>query len=341
MTHTLDHDRRTARRSHRTAGWTTVAGLAVLAGAAVTAYSWRGDLPDRVATHWGIDGTADRFGSLNAALGGLLGVGAVLVLVFGAVTAFLGHSATTRRMGAATTIWAALFTSVLLLGTLHVQRGLAVAHSDVDVSGVILLAIVASLLPAVAVGLLVPGDPRQPAVGPVSAEAPRERLSPQEQAAWIGRTEAGPGIAVGIVVVAVTIGLVLFTRMWGMLVVPALLLVSMAAMFSFVVRVDRTGLAVHSALGWPRTRVPLDEVVRADVIQVRPLREFGGWGWRVGRGGRVGIVLRAGAALLVERTGGRSLVVTVPDARTAAGLLNALADRERQAPGPEAGSAAG
>ena len=71
------------------------------------------------------------------------------------------------------------------------------------------------------------------------------------------------------------------------------------------------------------------ELVRADVRDVRPFREFGGWGWRVGRGGRVGVVLRAGESLLVERTGGRSVVVTVDGARAAAGLVNSLADRSR------------
>jgi hypothetical protein len=64
------------------------------------------------------------------------------------------------------------------------------------------------------------------------------------------------------------------------------------------------------------------------------MRDFGGWGWRVGRGGRVGVVTRKGEGLLVERTGGRSIVVTVDGAAGAAGLLNALADRERRASPP-------
>jgi hypothetical protein len=86
---------------------------------------------------------------------------------------------------------------------------------------------------------------------------------------------------------------------------------------------------VRSSLGRPRIVVPLDEVVRAEVVEVSPVAEFGGWGYRVGRAGRVGIVLRSGQALQVERTGGRSLVVTVDDADTAAALLNTLAARSR------------
>ena len=59
------------------------------------------------------------------------------------------------------------------------------------------------------------------------------------------------------------------------------------------------------------------------------MAEFGGWGYRVGRGGRVGVVLRTGEALQVQRTGGRAFVVTVDDAATGAALLNTLAARSR------------
>ncbi|MFL1430121.1 MULTISPECIES: hypothetical protein [unclassified Nocardiopsis] len=50
---------------------------------------------------------------------------------------------------------------------------------------------------------------------------------------------------------------------------------------------------------------------------------------RLRRGGRVGLVLRRGEALMVERSGGRSFVVTVDDAATAAALLNTMAERAR------------
>jgi hypothetical protein len=96
------------------------------------------------------------------------------------------------------------------------------------------------------------------------------------------------------------------------------------------VTVDHTGLLARAVLGWPRAGVALDEVVRADVVRVRPLREFGGWGFpRAGRKGRYGLVLRAGEAIAVERAGGGVLVVTVDGAGDAAALLNALAARAR------------
>ena len=57
----------------------------------------------------------------------------------------------------------------------------------------------------------------------------------------------------------------------------------------------------------------------------------GGWGLRVGRGGRTGLVVRSGQALEVERTGGRIVVVTVDDAARGAALLTAVAARGRAA----------
>jgi len=44
------------------------------------------------------------------------------------------------------------------------------------------------------------------------------------------------------------------------------------------VTVVRTGLWARSLLSTPRTGVALDKVVRADVVTLHPLREFGGWG---------------------------------------------------------------
>jgi Domain of unknown function (DUF1648) len=323
------HPRSAVRR--RTAGWVTAVGLAVVVAAVAVARSWRAQLPDPVASHWGVDGTADGFSSLDGILAVLLGVGIAVVLGFGAGTLLLGQSAVTRRIGAAATIWSALFLSLLALGTLYIQRGLADARDVGGIGTVLLVAIVGSLLAAVAVGVLVPGDPRLPTSDAVAPDAPRATLAAGERTTWTARADAGPAVGVGVAAVVVLLALVVVTRFWALLVVVGLLAILIAAVFRWVVRVDSTGLTVRSAIGWPRVRVPLDEVVRADVIRVRPLRDFGGWGLRVGRGGRVGVVLRSGAAMLVQRTGGRSVAVTVDGAATAAGVLNALADHARRA----------
>jgi hypothetical protein len=179
------------------------------------------------------------------------------------------------------------------------------------------------------VAAVIPGDPRQPTAQPIAPDAPRAVLDPGATVGWTGTARSGATIVLGLVIAVMTAGLAILTQLWALLVIGLVVIAIVVAMSSAVVRVDEHGVAIHSPLGWPRLRVPLDEVVRADVTTVRPLPDFGGWGWRAGRAGRVGIVMRRGEALLVERTGGRAVVATVDGAAAAAGLVNALADRAR------------
>jgi hypothetical protein len=304
--------------------------VAILVGAALTALSWRAELPDPVASHWGANGAVNGFSSLSSVVAVMLLGGLVLVLGFGAIMFWLGQSAFARRVGAAATTWSVLFVTTLTLGSLSLQRGLDDARDTGGIDGVLLLAFAGSFLAAVLVGVSVPGDPRQPTSEPVETTAPRVPLVGGAPARWTGSATSATGISVGLAAAALVLGLVMLTHFWALLVVVVVLFAVIVAMSSVVVRVDDHGVAIRSPLGWPRMRVPLDEVRRADVTDVRPLRDFGGWGWRVGRSGRIGVALRRGESLLVERTGGRSVVVTVDDARAAAGLINALTDRARR-----------
>jgi hypothetical protein len=326
---TMTVEQRTRRRRRLTGGVVTVGGLLILVAAAGVAWSWREQLPDPVASHWGLGGNPNGFSSLGGMLGVLLGIGGALVLAFGGITWALGQSSVSRRIGAAATVWVAFFLSIVVLGSLAVQRGLSDARDVGPIDTVLLAAILGPILPTIIAAVLVPGDLRQPTTAAVAADAPRVRLVDGERAAWIGR--AGTPVAFFVAVPVILVGAVVavLTRAWALLIVDAVVVAALLTLTTFVVRADRTGLTVRSAVGWPRYRVPLDEVVRADVTQVAPLKDFGGWGWRVGRDGRVGVVLRKGDALLVERTGGRSIVVTVDGPATAAGLLNTLADRAR------------
>jgi hypothetical protein len=316
-------------RRRLTAAVVTIGGVVVLAVAAIVSWSWRSQLPDPVASHWGKGDIPNGFSSLSSFIGTLIGLGLVLVLGFGAVTWALGQSAVIRRIGAGATVWAALFLSIILVGTLANQRGLVDARDARGLGSLIVIAVLGSLVPAVIVAVAVPGDPPQPTDVAPAPDAPRARLLGGESTSWTGRQSSPMVFVIGVPATALIVGLAVWTRLWGVLAVVAVVLVLLVSMSSLVVRVDRSGLTVRSGVGLPRYRVPLDEIVRADVTQVSPLGDFGGWGWRVGRGGRVGVVLRSGEGLLVERTGGRSIVVTVDDAATAAGVINALADRAR------------
>ena len=77
--------------------------------------------------------------------------------------------------------------------------------------------------------------------------------------------------AVSIVFVVVAVVLTGQPALLGFLLVPALLI----ALGRWRVTVDHTGLWARRLLGAPRTGVALGEVVRADVVPLHPLREFG------------------------------------------------------------------
>ncbi|MEN5073062.1 DUF1648 domain-containing protein [Isoptericola cucumis] len=311
--------------------WSSAAGLLLALAGALVAWTWRDELPAQVASHWSGAGAPDGFSSVGSFLlvGILLAVG--LCAVFAAIGWAWGAVASTRRLAAGGCVWSGAFAAAVLLTSLAPQRGLADASEATDPGWALALSLLLPLVPAGLAAALVPGDRRFPSDAPVAAGAARAVLHDGERAAWSRRAAGGPGLAAAGVTILVTTALAVVLETWAMLVVPVLLAGLFAAMFAFTVRVDATGLTVRSVLGWPGTHVPADEVVVASVTEVSPFAEFGGWGWRAGPGGRVGVVLRRGESLLVERTGGRSLVVTVDDAASAAALLNTLADRARAA----------
>lgn len=316
--------------ARRAIAWSSLVGLLLALVAAAVVWAWRDELPAQVASHWSGGGVPDGFMSPAALV--LVGVVTTVALcgLFAAIGLTQGAAASTRRITAAGCVWSGAFMAAIVVGTLAPQRGLADA-SEVGLSGsTLLVSILLPLVPAGIAAALVPGDPAMPAREAVPDDAPRATLREGERAVWLRRATGGPGLAVGAVAVALTALAAALTAEWSMLVVPVLLAALFVTMFAFTVRVDPSGLTVRSAARWPGTHVPADEVVRASVTHVRPLREYGGWGWRTARDGRVGVVLRGGEALLVERTGGRSFAVTVDDAADAAALLNAMADRARR-----------
>ena len=93
------------------------------------------------------------------------------------------------------------------------------------------------------------------------------------------------------------------------------------------VSVGQHGASIVSFAGWPAIRIPLAEIVDVRLIEVNPVGDFGGWGWRWA-GGRTGIIMQAGPAIELTRDSGKVLVVPVDDAETAVAVLQAaLAQR--------------
>ncbi|ADG74285.1 conserved hypothetical protein [Cellulomonas flavigena DSM 20109] len=316
---------------HRTATTVTtlVVPLFVVLATVAVAVSWTPRLPDPLAVHWTASGAPDAFGSLKDAVAIPLLFAPLLATGMWALAFWVGRDTATRRLAAGVASGTAVLMSVAVLGSLAVQLDLADATRAPGIDGVAAWAFGAGALAGAVVAVLVPRSPRQPTAAPVDPDAPRTTLAPTERAAWSRSVTSPVGAVVAGSAIVLQLALAAVLRTPALLVVAVLLGLLMASMLVLRVAVDARGLVARSPLGWPSVRVPLDEVVAARVTQVDPFGEFGGWGYRIGVGGRVGFVLRKGEGIEVERTGGRVTVVTVDDAAAGAALLNTLADRTR------------
>lgn len=300
---------------------------ALLLTATTVALGWRDRLPDPVASHFGPDGV-DGTSSLAGMLALLPALGVPFTALSWAIAFFAGHAALTRRFAAGLAVWVAGFAGTLTLALLAAQLDVADAHDARDIGGGLVLAFTLPLGLAALAAWVTPPDSAQPSTTPVPASAPRLPLPDGELATWVRRIEwVHPGVVVGICAAFAVIMGVTTRTWWFAAVLFAFLAVVVGGLSSWTVTVDQRGLVARALLPRPRVVVPLAEVEHAEVVHVSPVREFGGWGLRMGLDGRVGVVLRGGEALEVARTGGRRVVVTVDDAATGAALLNTLAAR--------------
>jgi hypothetical protein len=167
--------------------------------------------------------------------------------------------------------------------------------------------------------------PRTPVSGTEPAPVPATPLGSTEHVSWT-RSVGAPWLPVlGGLLLALGICLaVAVSPPAG--VGAGLAGVAVALLGSARVTADRRGLTVSfGPFGWPRMRVPADDIAEVAVADVSP-GQFGGWGYRIVPGGS-GVIMRSGEALVVTRRSGRRFTVTVDDAGTAAGLLSAVAAR--------------
>ena len=310
---------------------TLVVPLLLLLATVVVALSWTPRLPDPLAVHWDAAMRPDGFGSLKDAVAIPLVIGLLFAAGMWALAFWVGRDTSTRRLAAGSAVGLTVLMSVVVLGSLSVQLDLADAADAPGIGHVTAWAFAGGIAGGVLAALAVPRDAPMPSSAPVDPAAPRTPLAEGERAAWSRTVTSRAGGWVGGAAVLVNVVLAVALRTPSLLVLAAALGLLLASMLVLRVGVDARGLLARSALGWPTVRVPLDEVVAARVVAIDPFGEFGGWGYRIGHGGRAGFVLRKGEGIEVERTGGRVLVVTVDDAATGAALLNTLADRARSA----------
>ncbi|MFF6775520.1 hypothetical protein ACFY8W_18400 [Streptomyces sp. NPDC012637] len=297
---------------------------------------WYDRLPDPLATHFsaGAGGKADGFTSLA----GYAAVSSGLLVALGAAWTLL------VRRGALWGTWATAGFAGGLLDLL--LRDNLDAADPAEVTAPLATLTVAAGIAAMAalagraLTRLVPVDPAAQDGPDGPSRVRRLELGAHEVAGWSRDTGSRGAAALSsaflLAGAAAPVPAVLFTPWPYALIALVGLAVGLPGLALSRVRVavDRRGLTVTPALfPRPRIRIPLDEITSATVQDVDALAEFGGWGYRT-RPHRSALLLRSGEALSVRRANGFEFLVTVPDAETAAALLDALAARAREGAGP-------
>lgn len=294
------------------------------------------DLPDPVAVHWGPAGTPDGFGS--PVLSFVLLPGIILAwLVFAWFLVRRTPDAgptVNQKLVLAVGVFLAAYLGTIIAGSFVIQRGAEDARDTGSILPVMLVGgIVGVVLAAIAWFVL----PKATAPAPIPPldELPARAIGENERVVWVRRIEPStPALAIVLAVSAVVLiagaAIVAATQpLLALIAVLPLALIGLGYAVSFwTVTIDRRGVLARGGPGWPTIRLPLSDIEAARAIEVEPVIDFGGWGLRWAPG-RTGIIVRRGPALEVRRRSGRDLVVTTPDAETAAELVNGLLQRAR------------
>ncbi|WP_027502201.1 DUF1648 domain-containing protein [Rhodococcus sp. UNC363MFTsu5.1] len=297
--------------------------LAAAVGLTVTRL-WSPRLPDTVATHWagsGPDGFSTP-GSLAATM-------VIVILLVGcgasAIAALAGALLMMRRamlivgltvVGLLLTLWIALLATQLDLAS-AVEEALPMTWIGLGiVAGAAVGILGASMLRdhRERSAATLPPDPRLPR-GPLDLPITvRLGLGPATTAVLLGTGTAITGL------------LCARAGSWWPLAVFLPVSLLMVGLLRFRVTLDETGLWVHN-MGMTAVGYGVEELVGANVEEVNPSRDFGGWGLRLKGRGNYGVVTTTGPAVVFTAANGQRLTVTTPRAEEMAGALNTLADR--------------
>ncbi len=301
-------------------------GLVPLAWCAATVAPFllhRGRLPDPLATHWSFGGAPN--GSMPV-------VAAMALDLSIAVLAAIGAFLAIERWRSGTLLGVATFVGLLLAGTSNATIA-ANLHAATwrDAAPISVTMILGLASGAAVIGALVGFTMR----ASVPLQVPTARatigLGPKERAAW-SATARNRGV---LAIAAILLGAAVISMLLAVPPVTAIVLFAtaiLAAAFSEVrVQVGEAGVVIaFGAWHFPRMTMPLSRISEARAIEVRPMAN-GGWGYRgsLSMTGRAAVVVRRGEGMELRVDGTKTLVVTVDDAQTAAGLVNDLVARRR------------
>ncbi|WP_345596378.1 DUF1648 domain-containing protein [Streptomyces marokkonensis] len=307
----------------------TVGVTAVLAGLPFVA---RERLPDRLATHWNLDGSTPD-GSMPLWAASV--VPALIWLVTAAVV-----TVPMMRAGPAARPW--VTATLLPTGIVLAGAQAAVVRSNLDradwhqasqPTAWVVAALVLAPIAGVAAWLVVTRRTSASADSTTpGGDAPALSLPKGRRLAWFSRAAnpwlqllaAVAGLVAAAALIALIVGLASPGTLWALFAGCAAVSLACALCSSVQARVSERGLEVSfGPFGWPARRWAPDDIDTAR-SEIREPAQVGGWGYRVSGLGTT-VMLRAGECLVVRRRGSRTdFAVSVDDAERGAALLNAL-----------------
>jgi uncharacterized membrane protein len=285
-------------------------------------------LPEPMASHWSLSGTPN----------GALPRVALLVLHGGAaLLAAIAAWVTTRREGGqpgslAPACSMAAFVGVLFAGLAALGVSLNLDAPTWRAAGPMPITAIAAVL-GISVGaaaLVSRGARTLERAGAAISPHASIGLGATERASWTA-TARNRWLAALALALAGAAAISLAVAPAASVAICAIAAIAVLTFATISVSVSERGLRV--VLGpwrFPRIDVPLASIREARAIDVSPMSR-GGWGYRgsLSLFGRASVIVRGGEGIELELERGRTLVITVDDAQTAAGLLNDLVARTR------------
>jgi hypothetical protein len=283
-------------------------------------------LPEQVATHWGPGGAADGFMSKAVLPYFLVGFSVLLGGLFGLIAYSVRASMVGLRFLRAMPL--ALVSFILSLNLILAMIQIDATEAPALPGWVIPLALVVGLAGwGLAAWVVGPDDPVLVTNAPAPAGGARINLPDGQTVVWSGRTPVAAAIPI-VATVVVVLGLVIgWFAGWFILAILGPVAALLVGSSMYRITVGPNGLRVAGLFfGLPRVGVPLNQMASAEVGTVNAW-SFGGWGIRLGANGESAVITRSGPALIVRRTDGAALRVSLDHPEQAVAVLTTLMDR--------------
>ncbi|WP_041452361.1 DUF1648 domain-containing protein [Hoyosella subflava] len=306
-------------------------GLLIPIGAAVLILVltrvWEPRLPAEVAQHWDAAGSPDRFGALWPGAWMMAGITALTGAACGGIAAMGRSLLALRQIMLIVAITVTALLTGIWISSLAVQLDLA----DPAAAALPLWPAGLYTLAGLAVGVLFARQLRDGRVRVQAKRRPPSHLPRQAVSRIHESLTASAKLQALIVVPLVGLGLVLSVvseTLWALFVfIPLALLILL--LLRSQVDVDGSGMRARMA-GLTAFDIRTEEIVKAEVKQVSPAAEFGGYGLRIRGKGQYGLVFRRGPAVVVTTASDQTFTVTASQATEMAGVLNSAADSGRE-----------